>query len=237
MVASPKIIASAPPKSSYKEEFLKEGQIPKKNEKSHSIKVSSRMDKYLSKINTEKALVNLGKETALKEINKDKKKLKYKSLMEKCEELKDFDPNFFISKIRQIEIIPKKAIRNKWNNDETSFDIIMTKDDINNLRLFKVQMISVIGFINCFVLLTQMNYERINKLREKVKEYKEDSETFEEQCENYIKQLDAVEDELVVLKKYKTKYEQNLKWNERVYKFHKYSYSILICLLAIFYYF
>lgn len=234
-----------------KEEFAPEGKEIKQNESSHSVKVSKRIDEYTKKMETQKGLIELGKLTAIKDLNKKNDKERYSVLVKRCDELKGFDCSFFISKIKQAELVPKGRMTRREtsrgfqpaegvkSNDILNRKLDFTVGEIDELKLFRTQLISVISYINCFVILNKMNNERIIKLRGKVKEYKEESKEFEEQTENYISQLDTMEDKYNKLKdgysKLEEKFDYLVRHRDICNKVHSYAYPILISFLIFFY--
>lgn len=236
-----KLLPSAPimDEKHLKEEFAPEGKEIKQNETSHSVKVSKRFDEYTKKMETQKGLIELGKLTAIKNLNKKNDKERYSLLVKRCDELKGFDSSVFIKKIRGISFIPTDCVVNMCPGSPEIYGL--TRKQIDELKLFRTQLISVISYINCFVILNKMNNERIIKLRGKVKEYKEESKEFEEQTENYISQLDTMEDKYNKLNDRYSKLEEKFDYLVRcrdIYnKVHSYAYPILISFLIFFYYY
>lgn len=125
---------------------------------------------------------------------------KYKNLINKCNELKDFDINYFISKL---DLINEVCLQTKLYYNFS----VCNKTHLNNmkvlkeLQLFKEQIITVLQYINSYVILTEFNNNTINKLRDKVKQYKINSITHEQQCEGYIEQLNDSDNNITKLER------------------------------------
>ena len=163
--------------------------------------VSVRRAEYDAQIATEKGLVSLGKQLALQENKKEKRRLKYQYLVTSVKELDNFDGGQFVS----------------------DFKKCTDKD----LSVVKVR--SLVGYVSMFKELYQHHLEDIAALNKEIIGLKNENTDMGEMVDKYIEELDQAEEKVKEIAEsvglYKEKFNVHEKALKEAYereeKYHK----------------